>query len=101
MGTATGKILKIFPTKAGGHMLLYDIHCTAGNSGSCVMVTDERFVKKVSKDPNVKKVVVAVHLGSDIDCNFGTLTTKLVWDWIGEHYAIYSCNALSSKTKTI
>jgi len=82
--TAVGKIVGISPTKQKGHLIWYDADSTKGNSGSCIMVTDSKFVKTVTKDPGIKKVVVGVHTGYDHseNLNYGTLITESIYDWL-------------------
>jgi len=92
--THNGQISDISGTKQGGHLIWYDADSTIGNSGSCIMVTDEDFVKSVTKEPGIRKVIVAVHAGYDevANLNFGTLITESVHDWlIKEKKEIANC----------
>jgi len=82
--TAVGEIKGITTTRLKGHLIWYDVDSTPGNSGSCIMVTDPQFLKTVTKDHRIKKVVVGVHTGHDRseNLNYGTLITESIYDWL-------------------
>jgi len=82
--TLEGKIETTTKTALGGYLVWYNVDCTICNSGSCIMVTDETFVKSVTKNPDIKKVLIGVHAGQDdvVGLNYGTLITKSLNDWI-------------------
>jgi len=82
--THVGKIKEIRKTDKGSHLIWYSADTTKGNSGSCIMVTDQNFVKSVTKRPEIKRIIIGVHSGyDDIEqLNYGTLITGAVYDWI-------------------
>jgi len=86
--TLKGKIETTTKTKLGGYLIWYDVDCTVCNSGSSIMVTDEAFVKSVTSNPAIKKVLIGVHAGQDdvVGLNYGTLITKTIHDWIENNY---------------
>jgi len=81
--THTGRVVDVTKTKLGGHLIWYDCDATPGNSGSCVMITDEDFVKTLMLK-NRRKVIVGVHTGHDSveKLNYGTLLTPTLQEWI-------------------
>jgi len=86
--TLKGKIESVTKTALGGYLIWYNVDCTICNSGSSIMVTDKTFVKSVTKDPHIKKVLVGVHAGQDdvVGFSYGTLITKSIHDWIEYNY---------------
>lgn len=82
--TATGKIIDVVKTSLGGWLLFYNADATPGNSGSCIMVTDEDFLKKRGMKQNCKKLIIGVHNAhcSADDLNYGTLITPQLFEWI-------------------
>jgi len=86
--TLKGKIETTTKTALGGHLIWYNVDLTVCNSGSCIMVTDKTFVKSVTKNPAIKKVLIGVHAGQDdvVGLNYGTLITKSLHDWIENNY---------------
>jgi len=81
--THTGKILDIVESDLGGWVIWYDADATPGNSGSAILLTDEKFIKNHCK-PGVAKLLIGVHTGHDDveGCNFGTLLTPSINDWL-------------------
>jgi len=86
--TLKGKIIGTTKTALGGYLVWYDVGCTICNSGSSIMITDKTFVKSVTNDPDIKKVLVGVHAGQDgtVGWSFGTLITKSLHYWIEDNY---------------
>jgi len=87
--THTGVIVGWVKAKAGGYVLLYDVDCTCGNSGSPIMITDEEYLKKQNASPGVKKIIIGIHTGHDEleGHNYGTLITPSLEKWInGQDY---------------
>jgi len=82
--TLKGKIEAITKTALGGYLIWYDVDCTISNSGSSIMVTDQTFVKSVTNNPEIKKVLIGVHAGQDdvVGFSYGTLITKSLHHWI-------------------
>jgi len=80
----TGKITEIKKTGLGGYLIWYDADTVVSNSGSSIVVTDENYVKSVTKNPEIKKIIIGVHSGYDDveSLNFGTLITEGLYDWI-------------------
>jgi len=52
------------------------------------MVTDKTFLKSVTNNPAIKKVLIGVHAGQDdvVGWGYGTLITKSLHDWIENNY---------------
>lgn len=89
--THTGKIVDCKKTKLGGHVIFYDVDATCGNSGSPLMITDEKFLKKHNAHAGVQKMVIGIHNGNDAfgGYNYGTLITPSLEKWIyGEDYPV-------------
>jgi len=82
--THRGKILDITKSRNGGYVLWHDVDCTAGNSGSPIIITDMNWVYKMTKTKGIKKVIIGIHTGQDIyeGQNFGTLLTESLYKWI-------------------
>jgi len=83
--THKGTVADVTKTKLGGHLIWYDCDATPGNSGSCVMITDEDYVKTVgAKRIGRRKVIIGVHTGHDRaeNLNYGTLITPKINEWI-------------------
>lgn len=86
--THRGKIVEVTKTKLGGHLLLYDVDATPGNSGSCLSITDKDFLsnyrRKYNLNDKIKKVTVGVHTGHCAvdNLNYGTLITPSMGKWI-------------------
>jgi len=83
--THTGEILNIVEKSVGGWVIYYNVDATPGNSGSSIYLTDEKYIKKLS-NPAISKLMIGVHTGHDPTerCNFGTLLTKSLIDWINK-----------------
>lgn len=79
-----GKIERIQDTKRGSQLIWYNADTTKGNSGSSIVVTDQNFVRSVTKEPGIKKIIIGVHSGYDpvTGKNFGTLITEELYCWI-------------------
>merc|ERR1719419_141931 len=79
-----GTIEDIKKTKYGSHLIWYNADTTEGNSGSCIMVTDQKFVKSVTKRPEIKRIIIGVHSGYDpiLGLNYRTLITEGLYHWI-------------------
>jgi len=86
--TLKGIIETTTKTALGGYLIWYDVDCTICNSGSSIMITDEAFVKSVTTDPAIKKVLIGVHAGQDdvVGLSYGTLITKSLHYWIEKNY---------------
>jgi len=80
--THTGTIVAVKKTKAGGYVIWHNVDCTAGNSGSPIIINDERWTKRYIKGSS--KAIIGVHTGQDLfeGLNFGTLITSSVYKWI-------------------
>jgi len=84
--TSEGTIEAVTKTKAGGHILWHNVDCTNGNSGSPIMITDERWIKRYVNKPGCTKAIIGVHTGYDSmeNMNFGTLMTPSLFKWVRE-----------------
>jgi len=82
--THSGEIVDVTKTDLGGYLLWYNADATTGNSGSCIMITDPKFIKSRGYKGRVKKVIVGVHTGHDAtdQLNYGTLITPEIMKWI-------------------
>jgi len=82
--TSTGTIVAVKKSKVGGYVLWHDVDCTAGNSGSPIIINDERWTKRHIKVEGCSKAIIGVHTGQDLleGLNFGTLITKSLLKWI-------------------
>lgn len=80
----TGTIVAVKKTALGGYILFYNVDTTPGNSGSCIMLTDENVIKQSSYKPHVKKLTIGVHTGHSHEdgLNYGTLLTPSLFKWI-------------------
>lgn len=104
--TASGKLVSVDKGTVGNYLLQYKVDTSPGCSGTNVMLTDERWqrdqlqkdleeqklerLKRAREDeqdhlhiPCIKRCI-AVHTGAnDVDeCNFGTLITPEIQQWI-------------------
>lgn len=79
-----GKIVAIKNTEKGGCVLFYDVDTTPGNSGSPIMIVDERFFSEEKKKRGITKQTIGVHTGHSAhdNLNFGTLITPALEKWI-------------------
>jgi len=79
-----GTIIDIQKKKYDGYIIWYDADTSSGNSGSSIMVTDHNFIKSITKEPGIKKIIIGVHSGYDgaEKLNFGTLITEGLYHWI-------------------
>jgi len=89
--THTGKIVAVVESDLGGWVLWYNADATPGNSGSPIILTDEKYVKTHALDPRVTKLVIGSHTGHDEaeGCNFGTLLTPSLEKWMGEELKLF------------
>jgi len=83
--THGGTIEEIKKTKRGS-FIWYNADTTKGNSGSSIVVTDQSYVRSVTNNPKIKKIIIGVHSGSDTSglnqLNYGTLITEEIYGWI-------------------
>jgi len=95
--TVKGEIETTKKTALGGYLIWYYVNGTICNSGSSIMVTDKTFVKSVTKNPAIKKVLIGIHAGQDIvvGSNYGTLITKSLHDWIENNYIPSGARSIS------
>jgi len=72
--------------KIDGSLIWYNADTTEGNSGSSIVVTDQDYVRSITKKPEIKKIIIGVHSASDISgpnpLNYGTLITEKIYGWI-------------------
>jgi len=81
-----GTVKVIKKTEEGGYLLFYDTDTTPGNSGSAIMIVDERFLNEDDKKNGIKKRVIGVHTGHSAfdNLNYGTLMTPELVKWMKE-----------------
>ena len=86
-----GNICKIIKKDSGGHLITYDVDTTPGTSGSVVNLLDNEFVQKCRNEiycpqglSSSLKMAIGIHTGYDskTNCNFGTLISQPVNEWI-------------------
>jgi len=81
--THSGKIVDIVNKPDGGCLVYYNVDTTVGNSGACIMVTDESYIEKYSTKPGIRKLIIGVHNGhSDGEYNYGSLITPSIFKWM-------------------